>query len=200
MQRNQQQNGQTQECQSAAQLFLLSAQPSSHHPFMVVQHISQFLRSCRLLVFLRVCACVLLPVCIVPVSCECLLPPLRSGCDCTNSCLLEHHLQVQLSHQFCLHQFLPVAQGPVEEPPVWTNTCTGSPLRQGRPVMLRDSRSGVLTSLAHSSAESLVCFFHLGLEPRHRLFFRSHSQHSGIGVRLFGACGDFHPFVQPPRL
>lgn len=100
----------------------------------------------------------------------CSLLSLRSGCDCTNSYLLEHHLQVQLSHQLCLHQFLPVALGPVEETPVWTNTCTGSPLRRGRAVMLRDSRSGALTGLAHSSAESLVCFFHLGLEPRHRLF------------------------------
>lgn len=37
MQHNRQHNSQTQECQSAVQLFRLSAQPSSYHHSMVVQ-------------------------------------------------------------------------------------------------------------------------------------------------------------------
>lgn len=49
---------------------------------------------------------------IVPAAVWCLLPPLCSGCDCTNCCLVDHVPGISRSI------------GPQK----WTNTCTGSSL------------------------------------------------------------------------
>lgn len=108
---------------------------------------------------------------------------LCSGCDCTNCCLLEpphphpptRGSSSSVTSPVCTN-FWPVALGPVEETPPpkemdqhmhWTLS-----LCQGRPVMLIDSRSTVLASLALSSAEVIGFVLRLGLElePRHRLF------------------------------
>lgn len=83
--------------------------------------------------FFWVCACVCLLSMFLSVVWRLLPSSLCSGCDCTNRCLLESS---SVTSSACTN-FLPVALGPVEEPPPRhpppspserTNTCTGSSL------------------------------------------------------------------------
>lgn len=70
---------------------------------------------------------------------------------------------------------------------------------QGRPVMLIDP--DLERSLALPSRQQNHWLF-LCVSGSSRVigcFLRSHSQHSRISVRLFGACGDSHHVVQPPN-
>lgn len=102
--------------------------------------------------------------------------------DCTNCCLCERHRRLRLSHQLqpALISACRPGTGRGAPPPhtrVDRHVHWILSVLRGRPVLLIDSSSGALSSLAHPSAMSTdFCFHASGSNCVMGHFLRSHSQ------------------------